>query len=178
MVALLRGVNVGRANRIRMADLRQVATEAGLDGATTYIQSGNLIFTDPAGRAPARLETHIEHALAEAFETAIAVIIRTGDELAATADALPDKMLGHNPRHLSVAFFKHPPADDHGRIDPDRAPADQIVVRAREAFIAYAEGASRSKLTPGYLENELGTPITMRNWNTVTRLVSIAGGLG
>ena len=58
-VALLRGINLGGRNKIAMADLREVVTSLGHTGVTTYIQSGNVLFT-AAERGNAELAAELE----------------------------------------------------------------------------------------------------------------------
>lgn len=79
-VALLRGINVGRAKRIAMADLRALMAELGFDDVRTLLNSGNIVFTDPKGK-PAQASGRIERAIADQLGVSTQVLVITADEL-------------------------------------------------------------------------------------------------
>src|SRR5262245_35732565 len=109
-VALLRGINVGGKNLIRMPDLVACFTEAGYADVRTYIQSGNVIFgaelaeSSTSGQA---LEGAIEDALAAAFGLPLRVVVRSHAELTATVESAPDGF-GWPDHRCDVLFLKHP----------------------------------------------------------------------
>ncbi|HET7846525.1 MAG TPA: hypothetical protein VFL72_03465, partial [Acidimicrobiia bacterium] len=59
--------------------------------------------------------------------------------------------------------------------DPDRSLPDRFEVRGREIFLSYPNGQGRSKLDLAYFERVLGVAGTARNWNTVTKLLTMLG---
>ncbi len=79
-VVLLRGINVGGRTKVAMADLRQVFADLGYADAQTYLQSGNVVFRNPA-RQPADLAAEIEARIARDLGVSITVLLRTGDDL-------------------------------------------------------------------------------------------------
>jgi uncharacterized protein (DUF1697 family) len=114
-VALLRGINVGGRNKVPMAGLREVAASLGHTGVTTYIQSGNVLFStdeeDTAKLAPA-----LEAAITEAFGVWSSVVVLSRDELARILDTNPYRD-EPNPRLVHVVFLNAElPADVLGRI--------------------------------------------------------------
>jgi uncharacterized protein (DUF1697 family) len=74
-VALLRGINVGIQNRVSMADLKTVFEGLGFGNVTTYINSGNIIFTAPDG-SRAAVEKQIETALDAKLQLPVSVLVR------------------------------------------------------------------------------------------------------
>lgn len=90
-VALLRGINVGGNNIIKMEVLRHHFEELGFAHVSTYIQSGNVIFRDPRSRFSnqRQLEQHIETALADAIQYYGKVLVRSQREMANVVDHLP-----------------------------------------------------------------------------------------
>src|ERR1017187_5290640 len=88
--ALLRGINVGGNRKVAMADLRELLAGLGYDAVTTYLQSGNAVFST-AGSSPAALAAAIEERVAERFGAPVRVIIRTRVSMrrGAPAVALP-----------------------------------------------------------------------------------------
>ena len=84
--ALLRGINIGSNKRISMAALREIVESLGHTDVETYLQSGNVVFT-PKGKAdPA---ARLSAAIAERTGHDVAVLVRTGEELAKIREANP-----------------------------------------------------------------------------------------
>jgi uncharacterized protein (DUF1697 family) len=87
-VALLRGINVGRAKRVSMADLRALVENLGYGDVRTLLNSGNIVFTSPRA-APGDAAARIERALAAELGVAARVTVVTAAELAAAVSANP-----------------------------------------------------------------------------------------
>src|SRR5579862_6109894 len=121
-VALLRGINVGGKNKVPMAELREVVTSLGHTGVTTYIQSGNVLFTS-AEDDTAKLAAALEAAITGAFGVTSPVVVRSRDELAQILDRnpYPDEP---NPKMVHVVFLNaEPPADLLERLDAAQSAA-------------------------------------------------------
>jgi uncharacterized protein (DUF1697 family) len=167
-VVLLRGINVGRANRISMPDLRAVLEGVGCRDVQTYVQSGNAVVEHDGSTAD--LERTVAAALAD-HGLPVPVMVRTGDELQRVVDASPWQDL--DPKLFHVAFLSGEPdpakvaAIDHEALLPER-----VVVGERVLYLDYALGAGRSK---GLDRLRLGVDATARNWRTVTALRDLAG---
>jgi uncharacterized protein (DUF1697 family) len=175
VVALLRGVNVGGV-KVPMGDLRTMLEGAGVEGARTFLQSGNVIVTPPPG-GTRKLGKIIEDVIEEGLGLDIRVIIRTRSELAKIVAANPFIGSDVNPTMVHAVFLESKPPPDHvARLDPDRSPPDRFEVSGREIFVHYPGGSGRSKLNLAYFEKHLGVAGTARNWNTVTKLLSLLGG--
>ena len=171
-VALLRGVNVGGRNKLPMAGLRDVCTEAGCAAVQTYIQSGNVVFQaaqDLAERVPEIVTLAIRRRFG--FETA--VVVRSKEELRQVVASNPLDTSA-DPRFLHVAFLENSPgADAVARLDPERSPPDVFEVRGGNVYLHYPNGVARSKLTNEYLAAQLQTVSTTRNWRTVLALLEM-----
>jgi uncharacterized protein (DUF1697 family) len=171
-VALLRGINVGRHRRVSMADVKDVFATAGTQEATTYLQSGNVVFetrTSATKIAP-RLETELERRLGHD----ISVVVRTGAQLAqlVATNPFPNESDG---KKLHVAFLDAAPQRSRVRLlDPERVVPDEFQVAGHHVYLHYPSGYGRSKLTNDYLEKQLGVRSTMRNWRTVSALAELA----
>jgi len=174
-VALIRGINVGGHNRISMAELRSVFSSLGHQDVTTLIQSGNVVFGSGAGDAAA-VAREIELRLAADFGLGVSVLLRTPPELAQVAGNNPFLTGETDLARLHVLFLDGPPAAGAvAGLDPIWSPPDRFNVHGREIYVHYPNGAGRSRLTVGYFESRLGVSATARNWNTVLRLVELAG---
>ena len=173
-VALLRGVNVGGRNKLPMADLRRIFTDAGCASVRTYIQSGNVVF-EAAQDLAERVPEIVTSAVREQFGFETAVIVRSSEELRLVADSNPFDTSG-DPRFLHVAFLLDTPdAAAVAGLDPQRSPPDAFEVRGRHVYLHYPNGVAGSKLTNDYLSSQLQTVSTMRNWRTVLTLLDMAG---
>lgn len=171
IAALLRGINVGGANKIAMAELRALVAELGFLSVGTHLQSGNVVFSAP-GSSPEQAAAAIEAAIRERFGLGIPVLARTAQELSRIVDAHPLRDLASNPSRMLVVFLSAPV--DGARIAEVReqqyAP-DRFVAGEREIYVWAPNGVSETKLTYAFWEKQLGgITATARNWNTVERL--------
>jgi uncharacterized protein (DUF1697 family) len=174
VVALLRGVNVGGV-KVPMGELRSLLESAGFEGARTFLQSGNVILSSPPGATD--LGRVIEGVIRDGLGLEIRVMIRTRGDLAKVVAANPFDGPDVDPTMLHAVFLESkPPSDRVARLDPERSPEDRFVVSGREIYIHYPGGSGRSKLNLAYIEKQLGLSGTARNWNTVTKLLSMIGG--
>jgi uncharacterized protein (DUF1697 family) len=174
--ALLRAVNLGGHNKLGMADLRQVLSALGYAQVVTHLQSGNAVFTCPPCPA-GELERDISAAIAARLGVSCAVLIRTGDELAAVVGGNPLGAEPENPSRYFVAFLASAPAADSTAAFATLSfEPDKFWLRGREAYLWCPNGAAHTKLTNATLEKRLGVAATSRNWNTVTRLAELTAG--
>jgi uncharacterized protein (DUF1697 family) len=167
-VALLRGVNVGGKNTVPMAELRALFDSLGHTEVSTFIQSGNVVFTS---RVPVEPES-LEKSIAKHFGIKPAVVLRTASELEKVVKANP--FAGVDPSKLHVGFMTQKPAAAAVKaLDAVRYAPEEFVIRGREVYLHLPSGMGRAKL-PGYLDRQLKLPTTVRNWNTVTELLGLA----
>jgi uncharacterized protein (DUF1697 family) len=176
-VALLRGVNVSGHNKLPMAALRELAAGLGLTGATTYLQSGNLVFTDPGGPGE-QVARALEGAVAEAVGNDVRVVLRSHQDLATVLATNP--FLGPaDPGTLHVTFLTAGPAGAGPRSAagaPSAGPGDdRYALSGREVYLHCPAGYGRTKLDNAYWERRLGVGATTRNWRTVTALTRLSG---
>jgi uncharacterized protein (DUF1697 family) len=106
-VALLRGINVGGNNIIRMADLRACLEADGFDDVRTYIQSGNVLFT--ASGSAATLTARLERTLSKEFGYEATVAVRSARQLRAIVDGAPEGFGADRERYRSDVIFLMPP---------------------------------------------------------------------
>ena len=173
--ALLRGINVGGNKKIAMAELRVALGGLGHSDVSTYLQSGNAIFT--AARQPAQAVARaIEDAVAGTFGMTVSVMIRTAGELAGVLGRNPLPGQPENPSRFFVAFLSGAPdAERTQQAEARSFGADRIWVSGSEAFLWCPAGAAKTQLTNNAVEKLLGVRATSRNWNTVNKLVSLTG---
>lgn len=167
--AFLRAINVG-GRTIKMDRLRALVEELGFDRVETFIASGNLIIDTPPTDARA-LERQIEDHLRAALGYDVDTFIRTTDELAAVAARQPFENLDGG--RLYVAFLDNTPdADTCKQLLARRTPVDEFDVHGREVYWLCRTSTHLSTFSGGVLEKITGTPATLRNINTVHRLLA------
>ena len=175
-VALLRSVNVAGHGRIAMQQLRGSFEALGYTGVTTYIQTGNVLFST-GSRSQAAVVSAIEERLAEDFGDSPAVIVRTVPELRRVGTASPYAKAGADPSRHHVTFLATAPAPAAlGSLTLPPSGRDELVVDGREVYVHTPDGYATTKLTGTFLERRLGVVSTTRNWNTVTKLCELTGG--
>jgi uncharacterized protein (DUF1697 family) len=170
-VALLRGINVGGRNPVPMVRLRQLFEANRSQAVSTYIQSGNVVFTHELSDRAALVRL-LEAAMSESFGVSSTVVLRTFGELAEVARSQP---FGPDNSKTLVTFLATKPAPEAvlSLASLDVAP-DRVEVAGSDVFLHYPNGVSGARLTGGLLERTLGVPGTGRNWRTVTRLAELA----
>ena len=169
---LLRGINVGGAHKVPMAELRALLEESGLKDVATYVQSGNVVVE--SRKQPATLEREVPEILQERFRFAIPVTARSAAELAAIIDHDPIPGAAEEPKLYQVTFLSAPAPE--AAIETLRALAtgdEQLVAHGRELYTFHPDGIARSKLAAGLAVQGLGLA-TARNWRTVTTLRQMA----
>ena len=108
-IALLRGINVGKAKRVPMAELRGLLEGLGYTNVATLLNSGNAVFR-AQGRSAASVAAAVEAAIAKRFGFEVPVVIRTAAELKAIVRENPLGDRAADPSRTLVAFAGTPEA--------------------------------------------------------------------
>ncbi len=185
VIALLRGVNVGGHNKIKMDALRALCASLKLRDPQTYIQSGNVVFRTEE-RDLARLSKRIEDGIERSFGFRPDVIVRTMSEMkdVVARNAFATRR-GIDPSKLLVTFLTSDPgpeARDEVRKIKIKTDPEELWIDGRELYIYYPNiyypnGMGRSKLSWAVVEKTLKTRGTGRNWNSVRKLLEMAESL-
>ena len=112
-VAMLRSVNVGGRNRVAMADLRDLVSSLGFDDVTTYLQSGNVVFSG-SGSRPVRGPGHRGQRMGADLGLDVPVLVRSGPQLRKVLDANPFAADGVDPKTVHVTFLAARPGRGEG----------------------------------------------------------------
>lgn len=174
-VALLRGINVGRAKQIPMADLRTLLTDLGYADVATLLRSGNAVFTGDGD--PAEVASRIEDAVEAKFGMTVGCVVRDGADLAAVIAANPlPEAAAEGSRYL-VHFLSAAPdpalleANDPVQLDPGR-----IRLGDRVIYQWCPDGIMAAPDVGTYAVKNLDVVATGRNWNTLTKLAAMLEG--
>ena len=175
IICMLRGVNVGGRNMIKMDALKALCISLKLKDPQTYVQSGNVIFNS-GEKDLAKLAKRLQDAIEKSHGFRPGVMLRTLAELQQVIARNPfAKRSGIEPGKLIVNFL----ADDPGKQARENALAikigpEEMHLVGREAYIYFPNGQGRSKFPSAAIERALGTSGTGRNWNSVTKMLEIA----
>ncbi|MFF5496880.1 DUF1697 domain-containing protein [Streptomyces aquilus] len=173
--ALLRGINVGGAKKVPMADLRTLIEGLGHSGVRTYLQSGQAVFTADHGDEES-LAAEITAAIEKTFGFSVDVIVRDHAYLAAIADDCPFPAAELEAKQLHVTYFSAPvDADRFVGIDQQAFLPEEFRLGDRALYLYAPDGLGRSKLAEQLAKPRVnkGLIATSRNWNTVLKLVEM-----
>jgi uncharacterized protein (DUF1697 family) len=175
LISMLRGVNLGAHNRIKMDALRGLYESLKLEDPRTYVQSGNVIFRSKE-KNQAQLEKKIQDAIEKKFGFRPEVILRTTDELRKAIAASPfAKRTELEPGKILVTFLAGEPGPDaHANLARLKEHPEELHLKGREMYIYFPDGAGKSKLPWSQVERLLKVTGTARNWNSVTNMLAMA----
>jgi len=178
VVSLLRSVNVGGHNKIKMDALRELYASLKLRNPQTYVQSGNVVFF-AEDRDLVPLARRIELAIERRFGIRPGVILRTAAELRDVVARNPfASRSGIEPSKLLVTFLaSHPSAEARSKLHALKTDPEELHIDGREMYTYFPNGMARPKLSWPLVERTLAIPGTGRNWNTVTKLLEMAESL-
>ena len=164
-VLLLRAVNLGPTNKLKMADLTALLEGLGHTEVQTYLNSGNATFHSSKRSAKA-LAVEIEEALRTELGLEVRACVRTGEQLQKALDELPD--LGGY-ASVTVLFDKPSAAALKDFLATDWSP-ERVQGNDQVIYIGF-QNAARTKLTNGRIEKLLGVGATARTPATLRKLL-------
>lgn len=171
-IALIRGINVGRAKRVAMADLRALFEDLGFADVRTLLNSGNVVFTSP--RAASGDAARIEEALADRLHVSARVLVIPAVQLARIVAENPLLSVAADPSRLLIAFLARP--TDRKKLEAlckQDWENDALALGDGAAYIWCAAGILESRLLAA-VSRVVGDGMTTRNWATVTKLHALA----
>ena len=171
-VALLRGVNVGRGNRLAMADVRELVAELGYLAPRTLLNSGNVVFSGPDVPTP-DIAVQLQEALVARLGLSTRVIVLTAEDLSAVIAENP--LSAAEPSRLLLGFLA---------ADADRASLQEIegrdwspeaiVLGEHAVYLWCPNGVAHSPMLDS-VSRAARESITTRNWTTALKLQSMLG---
>jgi uncharacterized protein (DUF1697 family) len=171
-IALLRGVNVGRAKRVAMGDLRKLIESLGYTEVKSLLNSGNVVFSAPPLSAPASA-ARIEEALVLKLGVAARVMVLSSEELAAIIDENPLSALATDHSRLLAFILADPSA--RAAVEPlcaqDWSPG-ALALGERAAYVWCPDGVLASAAAAA-VGKQLGDATTSRNWATLCKLQAL-----
>jgi uncharacterized protein (DUF1697 family) len=176
-IALLRGINVGGKNKIKMADLKSMFEGTGMCRVKTYIQSGNVLFQ--SDEEEETLRQKLEQEIEATFGFAIKVILRSSEALKKVTENCPfskDEIAAAEAtaegESLYVSFLLQEPSEEGiKRLEAYKSETEEYKIVDRDIYLLFPQSILKSKLANNL--HKLDVPVTVRNWKTVTKLVAL-----
>jgi len=178
IISILRGINVSGKNKIPMAELKALYEKAGFKNVTTYIQSGNVVFSVDKKEINT-LPEKIQQLIFKKYGFTVPVIIRTVDEIESIIKKNPLlKVKGIDVEKLHVTFLSAYSSEQAlEKIKAYDYKPDEFIIVEREVFISCPNGYGNTKLSNTFFENKLKVTATTRNWRTVNELLRLGNAI-
>jgi uncharacterized protein (DUF1697 family) len=173
-IVLLRGVMPSGKNNVPMVQLRDVLRRAGFGNVRTYVQSGNACVD--SGLSAHEVGKCVQELIKKHIGPDLAVVVRTGTELQEVLDDNPFQQGYDISRVFFVVFAQLPAAENIKELTAQDFGDEKLAfTRTHDAAYMYIPGAyGRGRLSNNFLEKKLGVSATMRNFNTMSKLVEIS----
>lgn len=176
-IAFLRGINVGGKNKVKMEVLKQMFERLDLYSVQTYIQSGNVIFK--SAEEAKNVRQRIEYEFEQNFGFPVMVLLRTIEELEELITLCPfskEDMEAAGAQSaaesLYVAFLEKVPSNENiEKLRVYRRYHDEYRIDGKEVFLLFRSGIRNSKLANNL--HKLDVAMTIRNWKTINKLVTL-----
>ena len=171
-VVLLRGVNVGKGNKVPMAELRALLADLGLHDGRTLLNSGNAVFSAARGD-PGRLAAGIAAALQARLGVSTPVIVKAAAEFEAIVQHNPIVPPGDAHARFLVAYTMDPDRlQELAALEPLLAAGERLAITGHAAYLHCAGGLLESRAGDALL-GKLGRGVTTRNWATTLKLLAL-----
>lgn len=174
-ISILRGINVSGQKLIKMEALRKMYENMGFHNVTTYVQSGNVVFTGNDVEID-KLGPAISGQIKKDFGFDVPVIVLTIDGLKRLIDNNPflkDPKIDRAFLHITF-LSSRPEHPDPTIIKDRRQEGEELFLTDRAVYLYCPNGYGRTKLTNKFLETKLKVGATTRNWKTTNELLKIA----
>lgn len=168
-IALLRGINVGGKNKIKMADLVELL-EKEFTNVKTYIQSGNIIF-ESNEKNTGNLESIITRRIFDRFNYDVECIALKENNFIKLFENNPFPIDKFNPDKLYFTFLQKSTVK---KINEIHFVGDRFVINGQIIYLYVENGYGKTKFNNGFFEKQLGVCATTRNYKTLTNIIELA----
>jgi len=171
--ALMRGINVGGNNIIKMADLKKTVAESGFTSVSTYIQSGNIIFKSEENDID-KITKKLEEALFKVFGFNSGIIVKTLEQLNKIISEVPDDWKKRHDLRCYIAFIRKPVSEQDVMRDIKLKDGVDFVKAGDKVLYmsTLLEGLTKSGFTKLF-GTKIYKDITIRNYNTTQKILAL-----
>lgn len=173
-ISILRGINLGGHNTIKMEALKKLLSECGLSNIDTYIQSGNVVYQFKSTDTK-KLDSIIRDKIAQEFSIEVPVITQTIDEFRLIVKNNPfAKNKTKDASFFHITFLSDKPQKENlDKITSIRYQPDEFAIIDKAVYLYCPNGYGNTKLSNKFLETKLKVAATTRNWKTANELITI-----
>jgi uncharacterized protein (DUF1697 family) len=177
LISFLRGINMAGHNSMKMIDLSNLFQDLGFNCVTTYIQSGNVIFTDPSKMSAEDVSNKLTQAIHTKFNYNIPVMIRSVEELVKIVNSNPfiSEEIFEPSKMMAIFLFEKPAEAQIQKVINIDYPPDKFRIIGKEIFVYCPDGFGKTKLYTNFFEKKMGVTGSARSWKTITNVLDIAG---
>lgn len=174
-IALLRGINVSGHKMIKMPDLKLIFENCGFENVTTYIQSGNVVFSSSTLKKE-EIKKQIEIAIKNTFEIEVKTIILDVEELLQAKENHP--FLKANLLETKAIYFTflddYPNDELINNLNIFNQETEFFKITDKVIYCFYPNGYGKSKWNNAFFEKKLKANCTTRNYNTINKLIELS----
>lgn len=173
-LALLRGINVSGNKMIKMDQLKRALEAIGFQHVETYIQSGN-VFVSSNEESSKKVGLLISKEIYKSFGHDVPIVVIGKQNLQDCFQNNPFfKEPGADLKKLYVAFLSTElPEGIENQLNFNIIKPDELHIDSNRMYIKYAVSPAKTRLDQNWIEKKLNVTATIRNWNTITNLLSI-----
>lgn len=174
-LGILRGINVGGKNRLKMSDLKALCEKLGFESVETYVQSGNLVFKSMETETD-QIAERLERGLYNEWGLEVPVLVFSKADWGKVIEENPFlRDPNKNPDWFHVTFLAKPsPVEGEQNWGSHIGEGEAIEVFSKAVYLYCPNGYAKTKLHNGYLEKALKVKATTRNWKTTLQLYKLA----
>ena len=166
-----RGINVGKLNRVPMAELCALLEDAGFGDVLSIGQSGNIIVT--ASRPEEKVCASVRALMASAFGVDVPVMARSADEIRAILDANPlQGVATDGSKYLAIFLSTAPSQAQAAALEAEDFSPEVVRIHDRTAFVWARDGVKAMRVSHTALEKRFRVTATARNWNTLEKIAA------
>lgn len=171
-IALLRGINVGGKNMVKMPELKNMLETMGLGQVKTYIQSGNVVFE--SAQSAELLRERIEREFQSRFGFSVTIVLRTAEQWRQLIENCPFQQTALSEgQSIHISLLTEEPSPEVLRILSEANDGmDEYEVLDQQVYFLFRQSVLDSRLAKGL--QKLGNTVTSRNLNTIVKLDSMA----
>ena len=173
-IVLLRGVMPSGKNRVPMAQLRQLLTDAGFEAVHSWIQSGNIILR--TSLSALEVEQQVQTLIKTHIGADLVVVVRTPTQLQTILDSNPFGEGYDRARVFYTVLASPPPPEKVKELLAQDFSPEALAITEPAAYLYVPGNAGRSKLSNNLLEKKLGVSATTRNYNTISKMLQLSLG--
>lgn len=174
-VSFLKGINVGGHKKIKMEDLKKCYEDQEFFNVTTYIQSGNIVFSSK-NSSPESIIKQIKSSILKKFGFEVEVILRTSEELKSIIATNPFPEADGN-RAFVTLLSQKPKEIPSEAIEKVKLPSESYAIIDKEVYFFCPEGYGKTKLSNDFWEKKLKVTATSRNMNTMKYLTDLSNNI-